>query len=166
MLEVLTPLSKCIRVTRPIDPETFVAAPGFFAWVDTDGSLKDQVTDTVKPINKLVMTSATDNIYESHDIESGRITTLEDHADLQAGALDVILQLHEFTLQTDELRFVDRLLQTLRTRGRPVGSRRIGTHWLNFPFRIRSASISSTSRAPESTISVSGTKLSDMSRSS
>ena len=77
MLEVLTPLSKCIRVTRPIDPETFVAAPGFFAWVDTDGSLKDQVTDTVKPINKLVMTSATDNIYESHDIESGRITTLE-----------------------------------------------------------------------------------------
>lgn len=77
MLEVLTPLIKCIRVSRPIDPATFLAKPGIYAWIDTDGSLKDQVAGVVKPINKLVMTSATDNIYESHDIEAGRITTLE-----------------------------------------------------------------------------------------
>ena len=77
MLEVLTPLSKCVRVTRSIDVDDFVANPGIWAYVDTDGSIKNQVGDAVAKLNKIVMTSATDNIYESHDIEAGRITTLE-----------------------------------------------------------------------------------------
>jgi hypothetical protein len=77
MLEILTPLAKCIRVTRNIDIANFTAVPGLWAWMDTDGSIKDQVATTVQKINKIVMTSATDNIYESHDIEAGRITTLE-----------------------------------------------------------------------------------------
>lgn len=77
MLEILTPLIKLERVSRLFDKDNFVAVPGLWAEVTADGSLKNVVTDTPAAINKLVITSASDNIYESHDIEAGRITTLE-----------------------------------------------------------------------------------------
>jgi hypothetical protein len=79
MLEILTPLNKVERVSRQIDPATFVAAPGIWAQVQSDGSLLN-VLNTVKAlVNKLVMGSASSNVYESHDIEVGRITTMESH---------------------------------------------------------------------------------------
>jgi hypothetical protein len=79
MLEILTPLNKVERVSRQIDPATFVAAPGIWAQVQTDGSLLN-VLNTVKAlVNKLVIGSASSNVYESHDIEVGRITTMESH---------------------------------------------------------------------------------------
>jgi len=64
MLEILTPLTKVERVSRQIDPSTFVAEPGIWAQVNAK-------------INKLVIGSASQNPYESHDIEVGRITTME-----------------------------------------------------------------------------------------
>jgi len=77
MLDVLTPLNKLERVSRLIDPSNFVAAPGLWAEVQSDSSLANITTDTPGVLNKMVMTSASDNIYESHDVEVGRITTLE-----------------------------------------------------------------------------------------
>jgi hypothetical protein len=76
MIEILTPLSKCIRVSRAIDPATFVAAPGSWAGVAADGSLV-AVSTTPAKVNKLVIGSSSNNKYESHDVEVGRITTLE-----------------------------------------------------------------------------------------
>lgn len=77
MLEVLTPLSKCHRVSRKIDAATFVAAPGIWAQVQADGSLVNVATGTPPPVAKLVIGNASANSYESHDVEVGRITTLE-----------------------------------------------------------------------------------------
>lgn len=77
MLEILTPLIKLERVSRLFDPDNFVASPGLWAAVAADGSIENVTTDTPAAINKLVITSASDNIYESHDIDAGRITTLE-----------------------------------------------------------------------------------------
>lgn len=76
MLEILTPLAKCVRVTRSIDTATFVAKPGIWAEVASDGSLAN-VAGAAVLVNKMVMSSASDNEYESHDVEVGRITTLE-----------------------------------------------------------------------------------------
>ena len=77
MLEILTPLAKLERVSRQIDPTVFVATPGIWAQVQADGSLLN-VANTVKAkVNKLVIGSASLNVYESHDVEVGRITTLE-----------------------------------------------------------------------------------------
>jgi hypothetical protein len=77
MLELLTPLSKCVRVTRQIDPTTFVIAPGVWAYVKADGSIANQTVHRIRKINKMVITSASSNQYESQDIKAGRITTLE-----------------------------------------------------------------------------------------
>ena len=77
MLDVLTLLNKVERVSRPIDQDNFVAAPGIWANVKTDGSLENVTADDVGKIVKLVINSASSNVYESHDIEVGRITTVE-----------------------------------------------------------------------------------------
>lgn len=77
MLEILTPMNKIERVTRQIDPDNFVAAPGIWAEVEAAGSIKNVVTDTPALINKLVMGNASSNVYESHDVSIGRITTME-----------------------------------------------------------------------------------------
>jgi hypothetical protein len=77
MLELLTPMQKLERVSRQIDPTTFVAAPGIWAQVEADGSLLN-VANTVKAkVNKLVIGSASLDKYESNDVEVGRITSLE-----------------------------------------------------------------------------------------
>ena len=77
MLEILTPLQKLERVSRQIDPTTFVATPGIWGQVQADGSLI-AVLNTIKAkVNKLVIGSASLNVYESNDVEVGRITTLE-----------------------------------------------------------------------------------------
>lgn len=76
MLEVLTLLNKVERVSRVIDPANFVSEPGIWAKVESDGSLVN-ADGSAADINKMVMTSSSSNIYESHDVEVGRITTLE-----------------------------------------------------------------------------------------
>jgi hypothetical protein len=77
MLEILTPLQKLERVSRKIDAANFIAAPGVWAQVTADGSLLNVVTATPGLVNKLVIGNASNNMYESHDVEVGRITTLE-----------------------------------------------------------------------------------------
>jgi hypothetical protein len=78
MLDILTPLSKLTRVSRSIhDMSTFVAKPGIWGNLTSDGSI-DLVTTGAQPLApKLVINSASDNIYESQDVEVGRIATLE-----------------------------------------------------------------------------------------
>ena len=77
MLEILTPLNKCERVSRQVDPVTFTAVPGVWAQVQSDGSLLNVLSTVNALINKLVIGSASSNVYESNDVEVGRITTLE-----------------------------------------------------------------------------------------
>lgn len=77
MLEILTLMNKIERVSRRIDPDNFVAVPGIWAELDTDGSIKNITTDTPGKMNKLVIGNASANIYESHDVSVGRITTVE-----------------------------------------------------------------------------------------
>ena len=77
MLEILTLMNKIERVSRKIDPDNFLAVPGIWAEVDTDGSLVNITTDTPGVLNKLVIGNASGNIYESHDVSVGRITTVE-----------------------------------------------------------------------------------------
>jgi len=77
MLEILTLMNKIERVSRRIDPDNFVAVPGIWAEVQTDGSLANVTTTEAQLINKLVIGNASDNIYESHDVSVGRITTVE-----------------------------------------------------------------------------------------
>lgn len=79
MLEILTLMNKIERVSRRIDPDNFVAVPGIWAELDTDGSIKNVTTVTPGLMNKLVISNASDNIYESHDISVGRVTTVESH---------------------------------------------------------------------------------------
>ncbi len=77
-MEILTPLNKCERVTRK-KGSSFVAEPGIWAAVQSDGSVDNIVVTEATPLNKLVMTSASSNVYESHDVEVGRITCMESH---------------------------------------------------------------------------------------
>ena len=77
MLEVLTILSKLDRVSRVVDPDTFVATPGLWGAIQSDGSIANADVTAIKKIHKMVMSSASSNIYESHDIDVGRITTME-----------------------------------------------------------------------------------------
>lgn len=77
MLEILTPLAKVTRVSRSVDPANFTAVPGIWGYIKTDGSIANAQTGTNNVINKLVISSASDNKYESQDIEVGRIATLE-----------------------------------------------------------------------------------------
>lgn len=76
MLEILTLLNKVERVSRVINPATFTSEPGLWAKVEDDGSIVN-ADGTPGEINKMVITSRTDNIYESHDTEVGRISTME-----------------------------------------------------------------------------------------
>lgn len=76
-MDILTPLSKADRVSRQIDPATFVARPGIWAVLNNDGSLSNVVANTPAPVNKLVIGSRTGNKYESNDTMVGRITTME-----------------------------------------------------------------------------------------
>jgi hypothetical protein len=77
MFEILTPMEKVERVSRAINPTTFVATPGIWALLYTDGSLRNVAATVNNLINKLVIGSASSNVYESHDVEVGRIATME-----------------------------------------------------------------------------------------
>lgn len=77
MLEILTILSKLDRVSRVVDPDTFVAAPGLWGAIQSDGSIANCSVQASEKIHKMVISSASSNIYESHDIQVGRITTME-----------------------------------------------------------------------------------------
>jgi len=77
MLEVLTPLNKVERVSRVIDPSNFVAVPGIWAELSGAGALSNIATSDETGIRKMVMGSASSNVYESHDVEVGRIATME-----------------------------------------------------------------------------------------
>jgi hypothetical protein len=76
-IEILTPIRKPERVSRLIDPSTFVAVPGIWAVLNNDGSLSNVVNDTPAKVNKMVITSRSGNKYESLDTSLGRITTME-----------------------------------------------------------------------------------------
>ena len=77
MLEILTPMSKIDRVSRKINADTFSSEPGIWGYVAADESLVNIITGTNKPVNKLVMTRASSNTYESNELAVGRITTME-----------------------------------------------------------------------------------------
>lgn len=77
-LDILTPWSKIERVSRQMNPDTFVITrPGLWAVLENDGTLTNVVTDTPDKINKLVLNARTGNRYESHDSSHGRIATME-----------------------------------------------------------------------------------------
>ena len=76
MLEILTVLSKLDRVSRAVNPATFVAAPGIWAAVGLDGSLTNCAVAT-ELVHKMVIGSKSSNIYEGQDVDVGRITTME-----------------------------------------------------------------------------------------
>ena len=78
MLEILTPLSKLHRISRIIDPSNFVAVPGIWGDLATDGTLSNITVDTPSINCELVINSASANVYESHDIEVGRISTINE----------------------------------------------------------------------------------------
>lgn len=76
-LEILTILSKLDRVSRVVDPDSFVASPGLWGAIASDGSIANVDAAAVKKIHKMVISSSSANIYEAHDIQVGRITTME-----------------------------------------------------------------------------------------
>ena len=76
-LQILTPLTKTDRVSRQMNPVTFVATPGIWAMLNNDGTISNVVADTPALINKLVIGSRSGNKYESNDTSHGRITTME-----------------------------------------------------------------------------------------
>ena len=78
-MEILTPMNKVERVTRKIDPATFVAVPGIWAVLGTTGILTNVAEGVNALVNKLIIGSASSSVYESHDVEVGRITTMESH---------------------------------------------------------------------------------------
>jgi hypothetical protein len=78
MIEILTPLNKLERVSRKVDPTTIgPVSPGIWGEVQSNGSLEQITVNTPGTITKLIINSASDSIYESHDVEVGRITTME-----------------------------------------------------------------------------------------
>jgi hypothetical protein len=76
-IEILTPIRKPERVSRLIDPSTFVATPGIWAVLNNDGSLSNVVDDTPALVNKMVIENRSGNKYESLDTSLGRISTME-----------------------------------------------------------------------------------------
>ncbi len=74
--QCLTILSKAQRVSRMCDPDTLVAESGFWVELVADGSV-DLVGATATKIAKLLYNGNSGNMYESHDVSLGRITTLE-----------------------------------------------------------------------------------------
>ena len=79
MLEVLTPLRLAQRVTRKVAAASFVATPGIWAEVDANGGLVAITANTPATITKLILGNASSSQYESHDIQVGRITSMESH---------------------------------------------------------------------------------------
>jgi hypothetical protein len=77
MMEVLTPFSQVDRESRKMDPATFVATPGIWGKLASDGSIVNITAGTPGVVTKLVGGSFTGSAYESHDSRVGRITTLE-----------------------------------------------------------------------------------------
>ncbi len=77
MLSILTPMNFWHRVSRSIDPSNFVAAPGLWAEINSSGNLVNITTATPGKRNAMVLNAASENKYESHDIEVGRIATCE-----------------------------------------------------------------------------------------
>ena len=77
MLEILTVMSKLDRVSRVVDPSSFVAAPGIWAAVQSNGAVANCDASSLKYIHKMVIGSKSSNIYEGHDVEVGRIGTME-----------------------------------------------------------------------------------------
>ena len=77
MLDIRTPLSKDIRVSRKIDVGNFVALPGVWVGIAADGKAFNVVTGTTPAVCKICISSASANMYESNDVKVGRITTLE-----------------------------------------------------------------------------------------
>jgi hypothetical protein len=75
--QILTPMSKCERVTRGMDPVTFSAVPGTWAVLGNDGELTNIEINTPAKVNKLVIGRRSGNRYESNDTADGRITTME-----------------------------------------------------------------------------------------
>jgi len=78
-MEILTPMNKVERVTRKIAPATFVAVPGIWAVLGTTGILTNVATAVNALVNKLIIGNASSSVYESHDVEVGRIATMESH---------------------------------------------------------------------------------------
>ena len=76
-LEILTPMDKLERVTRSIDPTNFFAITGIWAQLNNDGSLSNVVTNTPAKVNKMIIGSRTDDMYEGNDTLVGRIATME-----------------------------------------------------------------------------------------
>jgi hypothetical protein len=77
MLDVKTPLSKLHRVARKVDPSSFSASPGLWAYLDSGEAKNITATSTQPKVLRLVLGNASSSQYESHDVESGRIATLE-----------------------------------------------------------------------------------------
>jgi len=77
MLEILTHLAKVDRPVRVVDPSSFVAAPGIWGAVQANGSIANCDAAAVKTLHKMVIGSKSSNIYEGHDVEVGRIGTME-----------------------------------------------------------------------------------------
>jgi hypothetical protein len=77
MFELLTPLSKCTRDSLPIERTTFISTPGIWAYVHTDGILKNFSAGVVKQVARLILEQATLNPYESNQLEGDRVSALE-----------------------------------------------------------------------------------------
>jgi hypothetical protein len=77
MFEILTPLAILHRESRPIDPTTFLATPGLWGVIGSDGTLTNVVAGTKAKINKLIVGARSSSQYESHDTAVGRISTIE-----------------------------------------------------------------------------------------
>jgi hypothetical protein len=78
MLDIKTPLIKCTRVSRKIvDLSTFTALPGVWLKINADGSCANVVTSAAPAVARLCIGTYTGNVYESNDVDVGRITTLE-----------------------------------------------------------------------------------------
>ena len=78
MLTILTPLSKLHRISRKIDKSNFEAVPGIWGTLDAAAELANITTDLPSVNCELVINSASLNQYESHDIEVGRISTINE----------------------------------------------------------------------------------------
>jgi hypothetical protein len=70
-------MSKLTRVSRKVNPATLVAVPGVWLSIDATGIASNVQTSTAPLVAKLCIGSNSANPYESHDVEVGRITTLE-----------------------------------------------------------------------------------------
>jgi hypothetical protein len=77
----MTPLTKVHRATRRIDKDSFIAAPGLWAYISTTGVLSNIATTSTNQaqpkVLKIVLGNASSNQYESNDIEVGSISTIE-----------------------------------------------------------------------------------------